>query len=129
MPSAEGITGIVAALVATVTVGAAAISSFRKDKFEMDRILRADEEMYERTRYYPPPPPMNYYQPIQGFRQLDVNWVDTGYRPPMYCDSPMYCNSMYPNPEVSFDNGDSTIRAIANRPPMPSPIFGYGYHR
>lgn len=118
-----------------------AVSRWRRDKLDIEieryRAMGApmQQPMYAYQMcppppsgygYLPPPPPPPQYQYYQRPR-VDVNWVDidtgAGYR------NTLYRNSMYANSnEITFGNNDEIIREIGNRPPQPSPLFGYKYY-
>ena len=131
MPT-TGTAAIIAAIVATATIGTAAFVSYQREKFERERIQRADDERYERERRfggYLPPVQQQMYLPMIPMqqRQLDVRWTGYNDQPQLCYDTPAFQNCTYidPNTEFTFENNDSMLRAIASRPPIPSPIYGY----
>lgn len=134
MATQMDIAGIVAAAVTVLTIGAAIASSARKDRFEERRLERMDEERasLNRINMMRQNLLMNQNQPqvvyVNSPPQRDVNWVENN-QVPRYYEDPIYRNTFYGSKEVTFDHNDQTIRAIASRPPSPSPIFGIGYRR
>jgi hypothetical protein len=135
MATQMDITGIVAAVVAIVTIGAAITTTMRRDKFEQDRINRLDEEQASLNRINmirqnyllaqqreSLPQHVVYIQSPQ--RQIDVNWIDTNNRSIGSSTLGSYGYGYGNNRDVTFGHNDQIIREIAQRPPTQSPIFG-----
>lgn len=127
---------IIAGVIAAVTVGAGALMTYNRERFEQERIRSEDERRNDRERmyrnymlaqnqcpFYPPVPSQLYPQQPQvipmyvnnnGVAQMDVNWVDAlvprvppQQNVPLYCDSPVYQNTSYINPRMEFTFGDN----------------------
>lgn len=153
--TSSGIVTLIGALIASITVTSAAVMTYKREKFEQDRILKLDEERAERNRLLiasmdtprlgltTPPDPryiqMAYNPSTNSYsatgieqrpqQQIPVNWSETPSAPRLALPNSYgygygSANTNTGGNQLTWNNNDSIISAIASRPPTASPIFG-----